>query len=147
MYMYMYVGYDFSLFLNTQMEIFDAYVQDLIAQEKAKEKKTGGSAKGGASSSQNEEKRKGASSEIQSDDLGRVAGASKIMERMVNQNTFDDIAQGVFMKYLHVHVPHTVGWFLIAWFSDCVLGKYFRPNCKSNNYKVRPCTVLYYTCT
>jgi hypothetical protein len=26
-----------------------------------------------------------------------VAGAAKIMERMVNQNTFDDIAQGVLM--------------------------------------------------
>ena len=79
------------------MEIFDAYVQDLIAQEKAKEKKTGGGAKGGASSGQEEDKRKGASSEIQSDDLGRVSTASKIMERMVNQNTFDDIAQGLFI--------------------------------------------------
>ena len=93
--MYMHVYFFSSLYV--QMEIFDAYVQDLIAQEKAKEKKTGGGAKGGASTSQSEEKHKGASSEIQSDDLSRVAGASKIMERMVNQNTFDDIAQGVVM--------------------------------------------------
>ena len=78
------------------MEIFDAYVQDLIAQDKAKEKKTGGGTKGGASGGQEEEKRKGTSSELQSDDLGRVSRASKIMERMVNQNTFDDIAQGIF---------------------------------------------------
>lgn len=30
----------------------------------------------------------------QGDDLSRVSSAAKIMERMVNQNTFDDIAQG-----------------------------------------------------
>ena len=79
------------------MEIFDAYVQDLIQQEKAKEKKSGGGAKGRVFSGQEEDKRKGASSELQSDDLNRVSRASrasKIMERMVNQNTFDDIAQG-----------------------------------------------------
>ena len=93
--MYMHIYFFISLY--SQMEIFDAYVQDLIAQEKAKEKKTGAGAKGGASTSQSEEKPKGASSEIQSDDLSRVAGAAKIMERMVNQNTFDDIAQGVVM--------------------------------------------------
>ena len=90
------------------MEIFDAYVQDLIAQEKAKEKKTGGGAKGGASSSQTEEKRKGALSEIQSDDLSRVATASKIMERMANQNTFDDIAQGVFTCTCTCTMPVTL---------------------------------------
>lgn len=31
---------------------------------------------------------------LQSDDISRVARASKIVERMVNQNTFDDVAQG-----------------------------------------------------
>lgn len=31
---------------------------------------------------------------MQSDDITRVARAAKIMERMVNQNTFDEIAQG-----------------------------------------------------
>ena len=34
---------------------------------------------------------------IQSDDMGRVAKAAKIMERMVNQNTYDDISQGTCM--------------------------------------------------
>ena len=81
------------------MEIFDAYVQDLIQQEKAKEKKSGSGAKGGASGGQEEDKRKGASSELQSDDLNRVSRASKIMERMVNQNTFDDIAQGTWFVH------------------------------------------------
>ncbi len=32
--------------------------------------------------------------QLQSDDISRVARASKIVERMVNQNTFDDVAQG-----------------------------------------------------
>ena len=32
----------------------------------------------------------------QSDDVSRVSRASKIVERMVNQNTFDDVAQGKF---------------------------------------------------
>ncbi len=45
----------------------------------------------------------------QIDDITRVARSSKIMERMVNQNTFDDIAQGrsftwVFVTMLHVGV-------------------------------------------
>ena len=30
----------------------------------------------------------------QSDDITRVSRAAKIMERMVNQNTFDEIGQG-----------------------------------------------------
>ena len=37
---------------------------------------------------------KSSSSEISSDDITRVKTAAKIMERMVNQNTFDEIAQG-----------------------------------------------------
>lgn len=72
-----------------QMEIFDAYVEDLIRQDKAKEKK----GKGGTS--QEEERKKPLQSDLQSDDVTRVARAAKVMERMVNQNTFDDIAQGV----------------------------------------------------
>lgn len=31
----------------------------------------------------------------QSDDITKISKAAKIMERMVNQNTFDDIAQGM----------------------------------------------------
>lgn len=30
----------------------------------------------------------------QSDDITKVAQAAKIVERMVNQNTYDDVAQG-----------------------------------------------------
>lgn len=40
----------------------------------------------------------------QNDDISRVYKAAKIMERMVNQNTFDDIAQGMQTSHmLHVH--------------------------------------------
>ena len=71
------------------MEIFDAYVEDLIRQDKAKDKK--GSK---PITAPEEDKKKGAQSDFQSDDITRVARAAKVMERMVNQNTFDDIAQG-----------------------------------------------------
>ena len=33
----------------------------------------------------------------------RVARAAKIMERMVNQNTYDDIAQGIHTYNVHVY--------------------------------------------
>ena len=72
----------------SQMEIFDGYVEDLIRQDKAKEKK------GKTTSSHDEERKKPLQSDLQSDDVTRVARAAKVMERMVNQNTFDDIAQG-----------------------------------------------------
>lgn len=77
------------------MEIFDAYVEDLIRQEKAKEKK-------GAKSTitQEEDRKKTLQSDFQSDDITRVCRAAKVMERMVNQNTFDDIAQGKIAIYL-----------------------------------------------
>lgn len=71
------------------MEIFDAYVEDLIRQEKAKDKKGVKS-----STTQEEERKKGLQSDFQSDDISKVTRAAKVMERMVNQNTFDDIAQG-----------------------------------------------------
>ena len=32
--------------------------------------------------------------DTQSDDISRVGRAAKIIERMVNQNTYDDVAQG-----------------------------------------------------
>ena len=38
----------------------------------------------------------------QSDDVGRIARAALIMERMVNQNSFDEIAQGIIM-HTHTH--------------------------------------------
>ena len=33
----------------------------------------------------------------QGDDISRISKPCKIVERMVNQNTFDDIAQGIFV--------------------------------------------------
>lgn len=83
------------------MEIFDAYVEDLIRQDKAKDKKGGK-----LSTTQDEEKKKGLQSDFQSDDITRVARAAKVMERMVNQNTFDDIAQGTF-SYMICHYTAT----------------------------------------
>lgn len=71
------------------MEIFDAYVDDLIRQDKAKDKK---GAKAG--SAPDDDRKKGLQSDFQTDDISRVGRAAKVMERMVNQNTFDDIAQG-----------------------------------------------------
>ena len=40
---------------------------------------------------------------IQGDDIGRVGRSSKIVERMVNQNTFDEIAQGLCLHLLHIN--------------------------------------------
>merc|ERR1712151_264236 len=68
-------------------EIYDAYVEDLQRQEKEKEKDAKKVAK-----KDDDKKKKNTSTEIQSDDISRVARASKIVERMVNQNTFDAIA-------------------------------------------------------
>lgn len=124
------------------MEIFDAYVENLTEQAKAKEKKT---PKPGGGGTGREDKRS-TSSELQvgtppprsilclgclcsvwdgsgmaslastliivcqaseamqvliwahpltqSDDITKVAKSAKIMERMVNQNIFDEISQG-----------------------------------------------------
>ncbi|XP_025077584.1 dynein intermediate chain 2, ciliary-like [Pomacea canaliculata] len=71
----------------TQWEIYDAYQEDFEKQEKTKEKKVIPGRRDEKS------KKKHAISETSGDDLSRVSSAAKIMERMVNQNTFDDIAQ------------------------------------------------------
>jgi dynein intermediate chain 1 len=81
-----------ALSLSLQMEIFDAYVEDLIRQEKAKDKKGAKS-----STTQEDDRKKGLQLDFQNDDVSRVSRAAKVMERMVNQNTFDDIAQGEVM--------------------------------------------------
>ncbi|XP_051498697.1 dynein axonemal intermediate chain 1 [Apus apus] len=73
---------NFSATAN-QWEIYDAYVEELQKTQAQTGKKE-------------EEKRKGRRStflESQSDDINKISKAAKIMERMVNQNTFDDIAQ------------------------------------------------------
>uniref|UniRef100_A0A8C8ZVL5 Dynein axonemal intermediate chain 1 n=1 Tax=Prolemur simus TaxID=1328070 RepID=A0A8C8ZVL5_PROSS len=72
-------------------EIYDAYVEELEKQEKTKEKektKTPVAKKTGKMAM-----RKLMSMESQSDDITKVSQAAKIVERMVNQNTYDDIAQ------------------------------------------------------
>lgn len=74
-----------------QWKIYDAYVEELQKLEKSKEKE-----KQKAPVAKKEDKmmgRKLTSLESQSDDINKVAKAAKIVERMVNQNTFDDIAQ------------------------------------------------------
>ncbi|KAM9102070.1 dynein axonemal intermediate chain 1 isoform 2-T2 [Sarcophilus harrisii] len=72
-------------------EIYDAYMEDLEKQEKSKEKEKG---KGPVAKKVGKMKeRKKASMESQSDDITKVTQAAKIVERMVNQNTYDDIAQ------------------------------------------------------
>lgn len=72
----------------TQWEIFDAYQEDQEKQEKNKEKKV-------LPGRQQEEKTRKKLTVIdsQGDDISRVARAAKIVERMVNQNTFDDVSQ------------------------------------------------------
>ncbi|KAB1252139.1 Dynein intermediate chain 1; axonemal, partial [Camelus dromedarius] len=74
-------------------EIYDAYVEELEKQEKTKEKektKTPVAKKMGKMAT-----RKMTSMESQSDDITKVTQAAKIVERMVNQNTYDDVAQGI----------------------------------------------------
>ncbi|XP_049752184.1 dynein axonemal intermediate chain 1 isoform X6 [Elephas maximus indicus] len=81
---------NFSATAN-QWEIYDAYMEELEKQEKTKEKektKTPVAKKMGKMAM-----RKLTSMESQSDDITKVTQAAKIVERMVNQNTYDDVAQ------------------------------------------------------
>ncbi|XP_037348975.1 dynein axonemal intermediate chain 1 isoform X2 [Talpa occidentalis] len=81
---------NFSATAN-QWEIYDAYIEELEKQEKTKEKektRTPVAKKMGKIAM-----RKMMSMESQSDDINKVAQAAKIVERMVNQNTYDDVAQ------------------------------------------------------
>ncbi|XP_039971625.1 dynein, axonemal, intermediate chain 1, paralog 2 [Xiphias gladius] len=80
-----------SIFSATanQWEIYDAYVEELQKQEKNKEKQ-----KAMLSKKDNDKsKKKMILMETQSDDITKLGKAAKIFERMVNQNTLDDIAQ------------------------------------------------------
>ncbi|KAG9353761.1 hypothetical protein JZ751_011884 [Albula glossodonta] len=79
---------NFSATAN-QWEIYDAYVEDLQKQEKNKEKQRALPFK----KEEDRGKKKTMQTETQSDDITKVAMVAKIIERMVNQNTFDDIAQ------------------------------------------------------
>uniref|UniRef100_A0A6Q2Y5Z2 Dynein axonemal intermediate chain 1 n=1 Tax=Esox lucius TaxID=8010 RepID=A0A6Q2Y5Z2_ESOLU len=69
-------------------EIYDVYLEEMQKQEKNKEK-----AKAVPKKEDDKGKKKLTLVETQSDDLTKVAKVAKIIERMVNQNTFDDIAQ------------------------------------------------------
>ncbi|XP_076443651.1 dynein intermediate chain 2, ciliary-like [Babylonia areolata] len=72
----------------TQWEIFDAYQDDFSKQEKSKEKKVVPGRK-----EEEKSRKKLTISEQSGDDVSRVTGAAKIVERMVNQNSYDEIAQ------------------------------------------------------
>lgn len=80
---------NFSATAN-QWEIYDAYVEDLQKQEKIKEKE---SRKTQTFKKDEDKKKKLMQSEVQGDDISRISKPCKIVERMVNQNTYDDIAQ------------------------------------------------------
>uniref|UniRef100_A0A8C9EQQ5 Dynein axonemal intermediate chain 1 n=1 Tax=Pavo cristatus TaxID=9049 RepID=A0A8C9EQQ5_PAVCR len=83
--------YKFCLLSVSQWEIYDAYMEELQKMEKSKEKE-----KPKAQIGKKEEKKRGrklTSLESQGDDMTKISNAAKIMERMVNQNVFDDIAQ------------------------------------------------------
>ncbi|XP_075267385.1 dynein axonemal intermediate chain 1 [Opisthocomus hoazin] len=82
---------NFSATAN-QWVIYDAYVEELQKMERSKEKEKTKA----QMAKREEEKKKGrklTSLESQSDDITKISKAAKIMERMVNQNIFDDIAQ------------------------------------------------------
>ena len=44
----------------------------------------------------------------QNDDISRVETSAKIVERMVNQNTYDDIAQGQYIPMFSVLILYVV---------------------------------------
>ena len=67
-------------------------------QEKAKEKKVP------SKKDDDKSRKKLTALETQSDDISRIANAAKIIERMVNQNTFDDVSQGkAFCLFISIH--------------------------------------------
>ncbi|XP_048454977.1 dynein, axonemal, intermediate chain 1, paralog 2 [Rhincodon typus] len=71
-----------------QWEIFDAYEEVLAKQAVKKEKP-----KPHTTKKDDVSKKKISSIESMSDDISRVGKVAKIVERMVNQNSFDDILQ------------------------------------------------------
>nr|XP_019941997.1 PREDICTED: dynein intermediate chain 1, axonemal [Paralichthys olivaceus] len=79
---------NFSATAN-QWEIYDAHVEELQKQEKNKEKQKATLLK----TDNDRSKKRVMLMETQSDDFTKIGKASKIFERMIHQNTFDDIAQ------------------------------------------------------
>ncbi|XP_071349712.1 dynein, axonemal, intermediate chain 1, paralog 2 isoform X2 [Trachinotus anak] len=78
---------NFSATAN-QWEIYDAYVEELQKQEKNKEAQ-----KAIPSKKDNDQSKKTMLMETQSNDFSKLRKAASILERMVNQNIFDEIAQ------------------------------------------------------
>ncbi|KAM6947947.1 dynein, axonemal, intermediate chain 1, paralog 2 [Lycodopsis pacificus] len=78
-----------SIFAATanQWVIYDAYVEELQKQEKNKEKQKA------SKKDTDKSKKKPMLMETQNDDITKVRKSAKILERMVHQNIFDDIAQ------------------------------------------------------
>ncbi|XP_072239153.1 dynein, axonemal, intermediate chain 1, paralog 2, partial [Leuresthes tenuis] len=72
-----------------QWEIYDSYLEELQRQERNKEKQKATQLK----KDNDKSKKKLILMETQNDDVTKVGKTSKIFERMVNQNTLDDIAQ------------------------------------------------------
>mmetsp|Transcript_24088 Transcript_24088/g.57176 ORF Transcript_24088/g.57176 Transcript_24088/m.57176 type:complete len:706 (-) Transcript_24088:55-2172(-) len=81
----------------TQWEIFDAYIEDLERQRVTKEKKQPVPAGKKDEKEQDREDEEAAAAAAKGDtDIvhsGHMSKSLKIMERMVNQNTYDEIAQ------------------------------------------------------
>ncbi|KPP64490.1 hypothetical protein Z043_117161, partial [Scleropages formosus] len=86
---------NFSATAN-QWVIYDAYVEELQKQENNKEKQRASMKK-----EEGKSKKKTMLVETQSDDITKFRKVTKIVERMVIQNTFDDIAQDDFTKQGH----------------------------------------------
>uniref|UniRef100_A0A667XU78 Dynein, axonemal, intermediate chain 1, paralog 1 n=1 Tax=Myripristis murdjan TaxID=586833 RepID=A0A667XU78_9TELE len=83
---------NFSAIAN-QWEIYDAYVEELQKQEKNKEKqKAIPSKKDDEDDDRGKKKMILMETQTQSDDLCKMAKATKILERMVNQNIYGDLA-------------------------------------------------------
>lgn len=102
-----------NVYVTLTGQYLTALVHWCLSQEKAKEKK-GRTTAAAAAKDEPVKPKKTSSMELQvslirgsvpvngvlctlyeqSDDIGRVSQAAKVMERMVNQNTFDEIAQG-----------------------------------------------------
>jgi len=76
-----------------QWMIFDAYQADLLKAKIAKEKASKSSTNTFRKEDDKSTKKKLPTMEVSGDNINRVANAANILERMVNQNTFDDISQ------------------------------------------------------
>ncbi|KAF0035185.1 hypothetical protein F2P81_012943 [Scophthalmus maximus] len=75
--------------LANQWVIYDAYMEELQKQERNKEKQKAAPSKKDPDNT----KRAVVSTDSHGHDISKVRKAVKIIERMVNQNTFDEIAQ------------------------------------------------------